>query len=204
MKSRHWIIFSMVIAVCGLLFAFGAMTPELLAEGHGEAGGNPLNPLEGIRADLALWTCVTFLVVLGILWKFAWAPIMEGLDKREGYVLAQRSDAEKANEDAKSLLAEYRAQLAQAKSEIQQMRAEAAVNAEKAATLLMNKAKADIQNERKAASAEIASAKIQAQKELAATSAKLAVELAGTILKKDLDMASHRKLIDQTVAKFGK
>ncbi|MCR5164157.1 MAG: hypothetical protein K6C40_09085, partial [Thermoguttaceae bacterium] len=95
-------------------------------------------------------------------------------------------------------------QLANAKAEIQQMKADAAVNAEKAAAIVMNKAIASVEAEKKAATQEIASAKIQAQKELAAQSAAPAVELAGKILKKELTPQAHQKLIDQAVAKFGK
>ena len=103
MKSKRWILVSAIIAVLGVLLFSGVFTPEVLASEHGAEGGNPLNPLESIRGDLALWTAVTFLVVLAILWKFAWGPIMAGLDKRESYVHAQRTDAEKANADAKAL-----------------------------------------------------------------------------------------------------
>ena len=146
---------------------------------------------------------ITFLVVLLVLWKFAWGPIVAGLDKREDYVHAQRTDAEKANEDAKALLAEYREQLSQAKAEIQQMRNDAQAGAERSAAILMDKAKADIQAQQNAATQEIANAKVQAQKELAADSAALAVELAGTILKHELDPSAHAALIEEAASRFG-
>lgn len=189
-----------------ILFTFSAtvlsvmsMTSCVFAEGSEEGGMLP-----AFCSDLALWTAITFLLVLIILCKFAWAPIMEGLDKREKYVQDQRSDAEKANADARALLEEYKSQLAAAKGEIQQMRADAQAAAEKASQLLMKKAMSDIEAEKKAATQEIASAKVQAQKELAANSAALAVELAGTILQQKLDPKAHQKIIDQAVAKFGK
>ncbi len=176
------------------------MTSCVFAEGSHE-GESMLPPF---CSDLALWTTIIFFLVLIILWKFAWAPIMEGLDKREQYVLDQRSDAEKANADARALLEEYKTQLANAKAEVQQMRAEAHAAAEKASQVLMKKAMSDIEAEKKAATHEIASAKVQAQKELAAQSAELAVELAGTILQQKLDPKSHQQLINKAVANFGK
>ena len=188
-----------LFALSAAIYSVMSMTPCVFAEGSEEGGALP-----PFCADLALWTAVTFVLVLIVLWKFAWGPIIEGLDKREQYVLDQRSDAEKANADAKALLEDYKSQLANAKAEIQQMKADAAVNAEKAAAIVMNKAIASVEAEKKAATQEIASAKIQAQKELAAQSAALAVELAGKILKKELTPQAHQKLIDQAVAKFGK
>lgn len=204
MKSRRWIVLSAVIALVGVVLFSGVLTPELFAAEHGAEGGNPLNPLESIRGDLALWTAVTFLVVLAILWKFAWGPIMAGLDKREKYVHDQRTDAEKANADAKALLEEYKQQLAQAKSEIQQMKADAVAAAERSASQLMDKTKKDIEESQKVAQQEIANAKVQAQKELAGNAAELAVLLAGTILKRELDPKAHAALINDAVAKFGK
>ena len=188
-----------LFALSAALYSVMSMTSCAFAEGSEEGGALP-----PFCADLALWTAVTFVLVLIVLWKFAWGPIIEGLDKREQYVLDQRSDAEKANADARALLEDYKAQLANAKAEIQQMKADAAVSAEKAAAIVMNKAIASVEAEKKAATQEIASAKIQAQKELAAQSAALAVELAGKILKKELTPQAHQKLIDQAVAKFGK
>lgn len=204
MKSYPWNRFFPILALLCVVVIFGVFAPDAWASGHAAQGGNPLNPLESIRADTALWTLVTFLVVLGLLWKFAWGPIVQGLDKREQYVADQRSSAEKANEDATALLAEYQSQLAQAKAEILQMQADARVAAERAAAVLMEKAKSDIQAERRASVQEIESAKLQAQKELAYASATMAVELAGVILKQKLDPNAHRQIIDDAVARFTK
>ena len=204
MKSRRWIFLSAILAVVGVMLFAGVFTPDLLAAEHGAEGGSPLNPLESIRGDLALWTAVTFLIVLAILWKFAWGPIMAGLDKRESYVHTQRTDAEKANAEAKALLEEYKQQLAQAKSEIQQMKVDAMAAAERSASQLMDKTKKDIEESQKLAQQEIANATAQAQKELAGNAAELAVLLAGTILTRELDPKAHAALINDAVAKFGK
>ena len=135
-----------LFALSAAIYSVMSMTPCVFAEGSEEGAALP-----PFCADLALWTAVTFVLVLIVLWKFAWGPIIEGLDKREQYVLDQRSDAEKANADAKALLEDYKSQLANAKAEIQQMKADAAVNAEKAAAIVMNKAIASVEAEKKAA-----------------------------------------------------
>ena len=48
------------------------------------------------KSDLAIWTAVVFLVLLAILWKFAWGPIAEGLDKREQEIADQIAEAERS------------------------------------------------------------------------------------------------------------
>ena len=69
------------------------------------------NPLD-LKSDLALWTAVVFVVLLAVLWKFAWKPIAEGLDKREQHIADQIAEAERNNQDARQLLADYQQKLA--------------------------------------------------------------------------------------------
>ena len=76
--------------------------------GHGEINTNPLE----FKTDLAIWTAVVFLIVLSLLWKFAWGPIAEGLDKREQRIADEISAAEKSNADARDLLQQYQDKLA--------------------------------------------------------------------------------------------
>ena len=65
----------------------GAIVAEELAEATGqeEGVGEPppsANPL-AFQTDLAIWTAVVFVILLAFLWKFAWGPICDGLEKRE-------------------------------------------------------------------------------------------------------------------------
>jgi len=49
---------------------------------HGDHGSAGVNPLV-FKSDLAIWTFVVFLVLLAVLWKYAWGPLSEALDRRE-------------------------------------------------------------------------------------------------------------------------
>ena len=83
----------------------------------GSEAAGPVSPLEW-RSDLALWTAVVFLCLLAILWKFAWKPIAEGLDKRERNIADQIAQAEAANQKAKEILADYERKLAAAQEQV--------------------------------------------------------------------------------------
>ena len=194
MNSKHWIMIVLILGITAVL------APAVLAAEHG-GGAENLNPMN-IKGDLALWTLVTFLVVLTILWKFAFGPIVRGLDAREKYVHDQGSDAETTNADAQRLLEEYKEQLAGARSEIQTLRDEAQATAEKTRAAMLEMAKKEVEAVKETATRDIVSAKVQAKKELAAVSANLAVEIAGKILQKQLNPESHKAIIDQAVAKF--
>ena len=167
----------------------------------GGEGAGPINPLEW-KSDLALWTAVVFLFLLAILWRFAWRPIAEGLDKRERNVADQIAQAEAANQKAKDILAEYERKLAAAQEQVHAILEQGRRNAEQAGRQLLDKAKENAQAEYQRAVKQIDAATAAAIEELAGQSATLAVELAGKIVRAKLDRGEHAQLIDQAVAGF--
>jgi len=177
------------------------------ADGANAAGthsGEPsLNPLT-FQKDLAVWTGVLFLLLLAILWKFAWGPIRDGLDKREQSIADQIAQAEAANEQARELLAVYEQKLEGAKDEVHKIIAKGRQDAEQAGRALVEQARADAEAEHQRALQEIDAATSAALKELADRSATLAVELAGRIVSVKLTAADHAKLIEEAMTNFAK
>jgi F-type H+-transporting ATPase subunit b len=178
------------------------------AAGHGagHGGGGDLNPInfEGynFRGDLAVWTGVIFLVVLAILWKFAWTPISEGLQKREHQIADQISQAEASNQKARQLLEDYQQRLEAARDEVRSIVDQGRRDAEQLGREMLERAKADAAAERDRALQQIESATAGALKELAERSADMAVELAGKIVRTRLDRRDHAQLVQEAVAKF--
>jgi len=192
-----------VWAVVALSLALVLAAPPGAALGSaGEADGShaepDLNPLD-FKSDLAIWTAVVFLLVLAILWKFAWGPIREGLDKREQGIADQIAQAEAANEQARKLLAQYEQRLEGAKDEVREMMVRARQDAEQAGRELLDRAKAEAEREHQRALREIDAAAASAMKELAERSASLAVDLAGRIVGAKLERADHARLIEQAM-----
>ena len=167
-----------------------------------EEGGS-VNPL-ALSKDIAFWTAVVFIITLLVLGKFAWKPIVEGLDKREQGIADQIAQAAKMNEDAQSTLAEYKSQLADAKAEVATMLDSARQSAQKYEQDAKNEADAKAVAITQKAQAEIELAKKEAMQELADNAADLALVLAGKICQKDLDKAAHAKLINKAVENFQK
>lgn len=165
---------------------------------HGEGGLNPLS----FQSDLALWTGVVFLVVLAVLWKFAWGPIAQGLEQRESRIADEIAAAERTNEDARTLLAQYEKRLAASEGEVREMIEKARRDAEQVGRDLVEKAKAETQVEKERALREIEGATSGALKDLAERSADLAVDLAGKIMQSTLDAKGHSQLIERAVSDF--
>jgi F-type H+-transporting ATPase subunit b len=173
-------------------FAFLSGSAVLMAE---EAEGSGLNPLKTWRTDLALWTFVVFVLLLLVLWKFAFGPIAKGLETREQSVLDKISNAEKANADAKELLNLYQQKLSESAQEVRQIIDDARAEGDKKKEEILAEARAQAEEERQKALKEIAAASDTAQAELAAKSAELVTRLAGEILKKEIKPEDHADLL---------
>ena len=169
--------------------------------GHGEGGGGGVNPLS-FKADLAIWTAVIFLLLLAVLWKFAWGPIAQGLDKREQGIADQIAQAEKSNEEARRLLEEYQQKLAASEDEVRRIVEQGRRDGEQVGRDIVQKARAEAEAERKRSLREIEAATAGALKELAERGAELAVTLAGKIVRAELKPADHIQLIEDAVKRF--
>lgn len=171
--------------------------------GHDEGGINPI-PMswQQVKGDLTIWTAAVFLLLMIILWKFAWGPLAEGLDKREQHIGDQISQANEANQKAKELLAGYEKKLADSQDEVRAILEKGRRDAEHVGHSMIEKAKADAKLEQERMLKQIDAATTSAIKELADRSALLAVELAGKIVHAKLNPKDHAKLIEQAVAGF--
>ena len=157
-------------------------TAEVKAEEMLHAEPNPL----AVDADLAVWTFVVFLVLFGVLWKFAWGPIAEALDRREHHIAENIAASQRAQEDAKNMLAEYERKLAGAADQVRQMLEEARKDAEGVKQQIVAEAKTAAQQEHQRAMRDIRTATDAAVKELSQRSADLAIELAGKMISAKL------------------
>ena len=184
------------------LVALLSSTAVLMAEE--EAEGGSLNPLQSWRTDLALWTLVVFVLLVAVLWKFAFGPIAKALDSREQAMLDKINNAERANADAKELLNQYQQKLSDSEQEVRQILANAREQADRISEGIVASAKATAEEERQKALKEIAAASDNAQAELAAKSAELATSLAGKILKQRITPADHADLIQGALNEFSK
>jgi F-type H+-transporting ATPase subunit b len=196
--------------VIGLILGLILMLPATVAIGS-EGGGDPsggLSPIptsrEGIRGDLAVWTAVVFLVLLGVLWKFAWGPIRDGLEKREQGIAGQISEAEQSNRKAQELLGQYEQKLVASKDEVRGILEKARRDAEQLGNEMLDRAGQEARAEQQRAVEQIDAATANALKELAQQSSNLAVELAGKILRAELKPEDHSRLIQQAVSAFGR
>src|SRR5215211_7446046 len=84
------------------------------------------NPLVQVDPGLFIWTIVTFLVLLTLLAKFAWGPLLQALSAREETIRKSLADAEKARLEPESIIGSSRADAERLRGELRdKARAEA-------------------------------------------------------------------------------
>ncbi len=90
---------------------------------------------------LMIWTAVSFIILLAVLGRYAWKPILEGLEKREKRIRDDIERAEKSQKEAEALRLKYEADLTEAQRKMQDMVNGARLESEKTREKLLQAAK---------------------------------------------------------------
>ena len=183
------------ISTCGLILASEG-------SGNGDTSGW-MEKWLSFDPGLFMWTIVTFFIVLAILkWK-AWGPLINVLDKREEDIREALASAEKARQDAEKASSEYEDMMRKAQAEAQQIVSEGKAAGERVkndiqsaandkADEIIEKAKAQIDAERRKAIQEIKSSVVD-----------LSMDAAAKVIERNLDSDDNRKLVDQALEGIG-
>ena len=153
------------------------------------------------HAGLFIWTIVTFIVVLLVLKRTVWKPLLGALDERENRIRDALEGADRARQEAQSTLEEHRRLLAGAEAEARQIIAEAREAADKVRQGIVEEARADAQQTVEQARRAIESEKTAAVGELRREVADLAVQAAGVIVDANMDDDRKRKLLDDLISR---
>lgn len=148
-----------------------------------------------INLGLTVWTTLVFLALLGILWKFAWGPVLGAVEAREARIQGALDQAASEREAAEKLLAEHREQMADARRQAQQLvaegreagdrlRQEIEERARSEGRVLVERARETIEREREAA-----------VEMLRRESVELALAAAARLMEERLDEAADRELV---------
>ncbi len=155
--------------------------------------------IANINPGLTLWTGITFIVLLVVLAKFAWGPIVKMLADRERTIREAIEAAKKERAEAERLMAEQKDALLRAQreaaelarrnqAEVEALRAELTAKARKEADDLVASARKQIEEETRKAVAE-----------LRAQAVDLAIDAAGRLVKANLDDKAQRKLVEEYI-----
>ena len=158
------------------------------------------NPLIQVTPGLMIWTIVCFLITLFVLRRYAFGPIQKSIDDRRERIRQSLDEADRAREEARKLLEEHRKLIGSAKTDAEEILAEARRVAESNERRMRNELETDrqrrLEETRKQIEAETRRALEQIRLEVVDLSLLAATKVTG----KALDDADHRRLIDEAVA----
>ena len=152
---------------------------------------------------LMIWTVISFVILLVLLWKVAYKPITGALQKREETIRNTLEEAKKNRESAEALVEKYEAQIAQARDEAQKILAEGKMLGENVRKEIIQKAHEEANQIVKRAQEEIGFQKEKALMELKERIADLTIMAASKVVAKTLDKKDHEQLLDEYVSKVG-
>jgi F-type H+-transporting ATPase subunit b len=196
MIERALIFRVSLVSLVSLALAVLAAVPALAQEA--EHGSGPNNPFAGNIGN-ALWTVVIFGLVVFVLGKFAWGPILNTLQARETFIREALETAKRDRDEAELRRKEYEDRLAQARAEASAIVDEGRRDAMIVKQRIEENAKQEGDRMIERAKREIQIATETATKELYQLSTRLATEMAGKVIGRELTPQDHERLIAESL-----
>ena len=162
-----------------------------------------MNPLVQPDPGLFIWTIVTFLVLLGLLAKFAWRPLLDALERRQEQIRKSLDDAQKARHELEQIQHESRRILAAARTEAESIVARTRSDAERLREEIKQKARTEAANMVKTAERQIELETSRAVQQIRQEAVDLSVAIASKLIQRNLSKEDNERLINETIVQIG-
>jgi F-type H+-transporting ATPase subunit b len=172
--------------------------PIIVAQAEEEGGSFLVSPDVG----LMIWTLVVFGLSMFLLGKLAFPRIAEALDRRQHAIEESIDTAERIRKEADEILAEYRARLAEARGQADEIVARARKTGEAAETELIAEARAKREEMMEQTRRDIEAETRRAILEIRAEVADLTVLATEKVTRKTLTDADHKRLVEEALAEL--
>ena len=161
------------------------------------------NGLLDLHAGLMFWTLAIFVVLLVVLSKFAFKPIIAAVEAREKALEDAIEGAKRDRESAAKLLAEQQAAIEGARAEAQRYIADGRAAGDKLRTDMLEQTRLQQQELLERARRDIEGEKTRAILELRREAVDLAIAGASKVIEQNLDEAGNRRLVESFLAGIG-
>jgi F-type H+-transporting ATPase subunit b len=181
----------LVTAGVSLVLASAAAASE-----GGASGSALIQPQIGT----ILWTTITFVILMVLLGRYAWKPLLAVVDAREKGIRDSLETARQQRDESQRILEEHKSLLNQARRE----RAEAVEagrrDAERVKGEILEEARRQREQLVAQTETQLAASLRQARAEFKGEVANLAIQAAGKLLAKNLDDPTQRRLVEDYIA----
>ena len=157
------------------------------------------NPLLRPDPGLFIWTIITFLVLLTLLARFAWGPLLRALESRQEMIRKSLDDAEEARRELERLHLESAQILKQARVQGESIMSQSRSDAERLREELKQKARAEADTIVRTAGRQIQLETAQALQQIRREAADLSVMIASKLIQRNLSKEDNDRLIDDAL-----
>jgi F-type H+-transporting ATPase subunit b len=157
-----------------------------------------MNTLVQPDPGLYIWTIATFLLLVALLAKFAWRPLLEALERRQESIRKSLDDAQKAKEELARLNAESQRILAAARAEADQILSDTRSDANRFREELKQKAQAEAAGIVKNAEKQIELEAARALQQIRSEAVDISIAIASKLLERNVSKADNERLIEET------
>ena len=157
-----------------------------------------LSPFAGNLGN-AVWTLVIFVIVVIVLGKFAWGPVLGLLQQREEFIHKSLSDAKRDRDEAEARLKDYAAKLQSAQLEAGKILEDARRDAERFREELRGRAKAEAETLVANAERQIQLETSRALQQIRHEAVDLSVAIASKLLQRNISKEDNERLIDEAL-----
>jgi F-type H+-transporting ATPase subunit b len=158
--------------------------------------------LLNIEPGLIIWTVITFVILLIVLRKMAWGPILTALEQREHTIRSALEEVQQARQETEQLLAQRQQMQADANREVARLLEQGREEAERLRVSMTEQAREEAQRLIETARREIVRERQLAMQELKNTAADLALAAAGRLLNTAMTGEDHRRLVTEFLDHF--
>lgn len=157
------------------------------------------NPLVQPDPGLFIWTILTFLVLVALLARFAWRPLLQALEKRQASIAQSLDDAQRARQELERLQRESVQMMAAARAEAESIVARSRSDAEALREELKVKARAEAAATVKNAERQIQLETARAVQQIRHEAVDLSVAIASKILRRQVSREDNEALIQDAL-----
>ena len=156
------------------------------------------NPLVQPDPGLYIWTILTFLVLVALLAKFAWRPLLQALDNRQQTIRKALDDARQAKQELERLHGESAKLLAQARTEAAEIVSRSRSDADRFREEMKEKARAEAAALMRNAERQIELETTRAVQQIRQEAIDISVGIASKILQRNVSREDNERLIEET------
>jgi F-type H+-transporting ATPase subunit b len=160
------------------------------------------NPLVQPDPGLYIWTILTFLVLMALLARFAWRPLLEALERRQGAIRQSLDDARTAKEELERVHVESARILGESRAKADEILNATRADANRFRDEMKEKARAEAAALVKAAERQIQHETARALQQIRQEAVSISVDIASKLLQRNISAADNQRLIEEAIGQM--